>query len=175
MDWTQILAIVILVVLAICAKLTVAKFGRSAKKTGPPKYRIRGPLLSAAERSFYGVLKQAIENSFDIHAKVRIADILTPVKGNTKSAWQQAFNRISAKHFDFVLCKPETLEVVAVIELNDSSHKAKSRASRDEFVSSACESAKLRLIMFPARSSYSVAEIRGLVLNETQTAEVRLS
>ena len=118
MDWTQVLAIFALVLLVLCLKFVVARSRRSIKKTTRPEYRRRGPLLSPAERSFYGVLKQASKDSFDIHAKVRIADILAPIKGTSKSVWQQSFNRISSKHFDFAVCKPETLEVLAVIELS---------------------------------------------------------
>lgn len=62
--------------------------------------------LSSAERSFLGVLNQAADDDWGVFAKMRIADVLTPAKGMSRSRWQSAFNAISAKHFDFLLCDP---------------------------------------------------------------------
>ena len=62
--------------------------------------------LSPAERSFLDVLSQAAGDEWRVFAKVRIADVLTPAKGMSRSRWQSAFNAISAKHFDFLLCDP---------------------------------------------------------------------
>jgi len=57
MDWIQVLAIIALLLLVPCLKLVVARSRRSIKKVARAEYRRRGPLLSPAERSFYGVLK----------------------------------------------------------------------------------------------------------------------
>ncbi len=165
------LIIVVLVLLAILffisLKLKSAKTSDSASQFN---YRISGPLLSPAERSFYCVLKQAIGDTYEIHSKVRIADVLTPEKGLNRSTWQKSFNRISAKHFDFTLCDPDTLAVEKVIELNDSSHKKSSRATRDQFVLSACQSANLKLYFFTAKNTYSVAELREKLTDDSVAA-----
>ena len=42
---------------------------------------------------------------------------------------QAAFNRISSKVLDFVLCDPNNLAIIAAIELDDSSHKRNDRIS----------------------------------------------
>lgn len=154
--------IVIAAVLLLAAIVLVAKLKSQSQKGGNESYsyRVSGPLLTAAERSFYGVLAKAVSGEFEIHPKVRVADVLAPAKGLTRSDWQKSFNKISSKHFDFALCDPATLQVKKVIELNDASHKRVKRAARDRFLIEACESANLELKVFAARKSYSVVELR---------------
>lgn len=119
--------------------------------------------LSPAERSFFGVLNQAAGEEWRVFAKVRIADVLTPAKGLSRSRWQSAFNAISAKHFDYLLCDPADCSPKLAVELDDKSHaKAKAR-QRDRLIESACQSAGLPLLRVKAARSYSVAEIRDRI------------
>ncbi len=144
-------------IVALILILKAAARVRPAREYG---YSLRTPFLSAAERSFYGVLCTAVANRYVVLAKVRVADVITPQKSNNRSKWQTAFNRISAKHFDYVLCDPKTLSVEHVVELHDRSHKRANRAQRDKLLRTACESAGLSLIEFAAKPAYSVDEIR---------------
>ena len=68
-------------------------------------YQLIGPLFTPAERSFLGALHLACDDKTVVFGKVRIADILKPNKRLNRSQWQTAFNKISSKHFDFVVCK----------------------------------------------------------------------
>ena len=120
-------------------------------------------LFSPAERSFFGILQQVLENKVVILGKIRVADILIPKNNKDHSRWQKAFNRISKKHFDFVLCSKDTLSVLCVIELNDKSHLTDKQKLRDEFIINACKSAELPLIQIPNKSSYIVQEIKKLL------------
>jgi hypothetical protein len=124
-------------------------------------YRKLGPLLTPAERSFFGVLDQAVGRDYRIFAKVRIADVIGPERNPNRAEWHRAFNRISAKHFDFVLCDPATLAVVYVVELDDSSHAKPERTRRDSLVARVCRSAQLPLVRLAARRTYSLEEIRA--------------
>lgn len=133
-------------------------------------YQSRQFLLSKAERSFYGVLLQAVRDRAVVMAKVRVADVLEPEHGVGGSRWQKAFNRISSKHFDFVLCKPDDLSIVAAIELDDKSHNKRQRGQRDEFLNKACGSAQLPLHRIKARKNYSVEELRNLLFPADQAA-----
>lgn len=117
--------------------------------------------LSKAERSFYGVLTDAVDGRGLTFAKVRVADVLAPRKGLDRSAWARAFNRISAKHFDFVVCEPRDCSVHLAVELDDSTHSRARRRDRDRFLDKACESAGLPLLRIRAARAYSVEEIRG--------------
>lgn len=126
-------------------------------------YQLIGELFTPAERSFLGVLDAAVSENYRVFAKVRVADILSPKKGMNRKNWQIAFNKISAKHFDYVLCCKESLKVMAVIELDDKSHNKRSTRVRDELIQGACESASLPLVRVAAKKSYSILEIRALI------------
>jgi hypothetical protein len=134
-------------------------FQRLAGSKSKPRYRLTR-LLSPAERSFYGVLAQATGEEWRVFAKVRIADVLTPQKGMSRSRWQSAFNAISAKHFDFLLCNPGDCSPKLAVELDDSSHQRSVRKKRDRLVDAACESAGLPLLRIKAARSYVVADLR---------------
>ena len=156
MDWPLLVVIVIVILVAA----TVLK-RLSAGTQEAPRYSQRKLFLTPAERSFYGVLAQAVGTQYRLHTKVRVADVLEPVKGQGRSNWQRAFNRISSKHFDYVLCNPDSMRVEMAIELNDKSHAKDSRKRRDEFLLQACNSAGLKLLSFEAKRAYSIEELRG--------------
>jgi len=126
-------------------------------------YERQDLLFSAAERSFYSVLQQAVAENAVVFGKVRIADVIKPEKGLNRSNWQKAFNKISAKHFDYVLCQPDDLSVIAVIELDDKSHKQRKRAKRDQFIQGACAASGLMLHKFKARKHYNITQIRETI------------
>lgn len=143
------------------AILTKQKLDQSAEHS----YRKREGLFSSAERSFLGVLNQAVGEKAIVLGKVRVADVIEPEKGPSRSDWQKSFNKISAKHFDFLLCNRNDLSLLCVIELNDSSHNSKKRKNRDAFLEAACQSADLPLIQITAKSTYNIKEIQKSLLN----------
>ena len=159
-----IIGIALFVLISIAVHLS-----KSQPSSKEGYYIKKKTLLTPAERSFYGVLKQAIPEEIEITCKVRIADVLTPKKGMSRSNWQTAFNQISAKHFDYVLCSTTTLEVLAVVELDDKSHNKPSRVKRDELILEACESADLPLIRFPAKAAYTVDGVRNAIIEAIDT------
>ncbi|MEJ5237999.1 MAG: DUF2726 domain-containing protein [Limisphaera sp.] len=133
----------------------------------PPSRSLDAPyvrvpvLLSPAERSFYGALQQVLGGRCVVFAKVRLADLIRPRPGLSRPANRRAFNRTLGKHVDFVLCDPDRLRVVAVIELDDRSHRWKHRAARDQFVASALAAAGIPLLRIPAAAAYAPSELRA--------------
>lgn len=150
MEWIIVLFVLLIIVSTLL----------KAPATKSYNYRQSGKLFSPAERSFLGVIDQAISDKYRVFGKVRVADVITPEKGMKRKNWQIAFNKISAKHFDYVLCSKDKLEVIAVIELDDKSHNSKKAQKRDSLLENACSSAKLELIRFQAKSSYQVQAVR---------------
>lgn len=159
MEWL-IIAFVVLLVVAFL-------FRGKDRTAGDASYELHGPLFTPAERSFYGVLKQACGDKAEVFGKVRVADVIKPSKGQGRSSWQRAFNRIAAKHFDYVICEPGDLSVIAAIELNDRSHKKRARADRDALLEKACGIAGLALHQFDAKHGYQVGEVRGILFRES--------
>ena len=122
-------------------------------------YEPRQELFSPAERSFFGVLEQAVAGQFRVMGKIRLGDLIQPAKGFTHSQRTGAWNRIHQKHVDFVLCHPDTLAVVAVVELDDASHRHKTRTERDAFVDKTLSTAGIPIVHFVARKGYALPEI----------------
>jgi hypothetical protein len=112
--------------------------------------------FSVAERSFYEVLRRLVPD-YTVFAKVRLADLIYVTKDSRLR--QQHFNRISGKHLDFVLCDMNLTPVVA-IELDDSSHDAEDRKSRDGFVNRALAAASVPIVRVRCQRSYQPNEIR---------------
>jgi Protein of unknown function (DUF2726) len=168
----EIVGLLIVVIVIVVATLFIIIFTNphlvSSKDADVSRqecsYQIRGTLLTPSEIEFYRELKQAVGDKVIIFSKVRVADVITPENGLSKSNWQRAFNKISAKHFDFVLCNLESLKVEVVIELDDKSHQKSSRIDRDNFLNRAAQSSGLKILRFPVKSSYSVTEIKSKVL-----------
>lgn len=101
MVWMLVAIAVGALLLLIIAK----KKGSREAETGY-SYKKIPALFTPAERSFLGVLDQAVGKDFRLFGKVRVADVLVPQDGLSKSVWQTAFNKINRKHFDFVFCAP---------------------------------------------------------------------
>jgi hypothetical protein len=156
------LSIIVMVLVSIITVILIilSKFSRKRIEHKESNYIQREVLFTAAERSFYGVLDQSVSKDYKIFGKVRVADVLKPNSNMNRSDWQVAFNKISAKHFDYVLCEKDTLKVFGVIELDDKSHDSKRAKERDHFLEKACESASLKLIRFKAQQSYQIDSVR---------------
>lgn len=155
MDTLLVVVIVVVLILAV-----IGAIAKGGGKTGEFRYQLRSNLLSNAERSFYGVLVQAVGSSGLVFTKVRVADVLTPIKALGRSDWQKAFNTISSKHFDFLICDPQTCALKLAVELDDSSHETAKAQRRDRFLNGACESAGLRLLRINAARSYSLTDLK---------------
>jgi very-short-patch-repair endonuclease len=131
----------------------------------PPKadrlpYKKKNYLFSTAERSFYEVARSVLPDH-TIFAKVRLADLMYVQKGS--DAFYTHFNRISAKHVDFVVCN-KNMAPVFVIELDDASHDSEDRKDRDAFVDQALAAAEIPVLRVRAKRGYVLDELRALLL-----------
>lgn len=121
-------------------------------------------LFSPAERSFLGVLEQAVGEDYRIFGKIRVADIVGVKPTADRSAWQGAFDQISAKNFDFVLCDKQHLSVRCVVELNDKSQGCYQRHERYSFAEGICREISLPFVQVQAPRDYSAIELRKKIL-----------
>lgn len=158
MSWVFILVVAVIVVAALAA--IAGKKGGTGSKVGFP-YVPAKALFSPAERSFLGVLDQAVGSEHRVFGKVRVADLASVKPGLSASARQGALNKVAAKHFDFVVCRASDLTVVCAVELNDSSHSAKPAQARDELLTNVCGAIGLPLFQVPAKRAYSVQELQA--------------
>ncbi|WP_256646495.1 DUF2726 domain-containing protein [Thermomonas paludicola] len=165
-----VLAFVVFIVLAALKN----KQGGGSGSVGFP-YQPAKTLFSAAERSFLGVLDQAVGSEHRVFGKVRVADVATVKPGLGNSARQGALNRIAAKHFDFVVCRASDLAVVCAVELNDKSHSSQRAQSRDDLLLKVCQAINLPLLTVPAKQAYSPQDIRSQFLAAISPPQVGAS
>jgi hypothetical protein len=158
MSWVFILVIV--VVIAAVFLVVAGKKAGTGSKVGFP-YVPAKVLFSPAERSFLGVLDQAVGSEHRVFGKVRVADLAAVKPGLGNAARQGALNRVAAKHVDFVVCRASDLSVVCAVELNDSSHSSKRAQARDELLINVCRAIGLPLFQVPAKRAYSVQELQA--------------
>ena len=124
-------------------------------------YLARERLVTKTELKFFRALRKAVRGDWEIFAMVRMADLLRVQKNvKNRKSW---INKILAKHIDFVLCDPVSLQPLLCIELDDGSHARPERAERDKFVEEVFDSAGLPLIRFPVSENYPAAELRNAI------------
>lgn len=118
----------------------------SESKTDPPQkdaYQKRW-LFSLNEKNAYFALKPiAGELGYTVFAKVRLLDLLEPRKDS--KMYRSYFNKVQAKHVDFVLCDKKMVARI-IIELDDSSHNRPDRQARDSFVDEILENVGYKVI-----------------------------
>lgn len=148
------------------------KGGGTASKPGSPSYRVRDCVLGAGERAFLPALHEAVRLAWAtlyapsamspvIFPSVRLAEVLAINGSRTgdAGAWQSAFNQISSKQVDFVVCDPATTRPLLVVELDDRSHDRADRRNRDSFLDRACAAAALPILHVRAASTYDAREL----------------
>ena len=123
LDWIVWLAIAVLVIAVIIWILLRLRLKWP--------YELNETILTERERSFYRILKPIADKlELQICPKVRVADIVSIKKGTKE--WQKWFNKIRSKHVDFLLCDYD-MNIVLMVELDDSSHESERAKKNDEF------------------------------------------
>lgn len=99
-------------------------------------------LCTPHEQKLFHALRLQLDSRYHLCAKVRLIDILKPQSPTDKAT----FSRLVAKHIDFLVIDAETTHPVLAIELDDRSHEAPARQTRDQFVNAAFQQAGVPLL-----------------------------
>jgi len=114
-------------------------------------------LLTYNEKDTYKALKEICEqNQLHLMTKVRLLDLVEPIKGNPK--YKSYLYKIQAKHIDFVICD-EKLVARCMIELDDNSHTQTDRIARDQFVDEVLQSVGYKILHIKAVTDQTKEEI----------------
>jgi hypothetical protein len=122
-EYGSVLFAVILVVLAGCAMVVVRS---SAKKLPVVPRR----LMSPREREAIGMIEAAVPHC-RVHAQVSMGALLDCRKGLENKRRVAIRNRFDRKVIDFVLEEKSSGDVLALVELDDRTHKAEKDRARD--------------------------------------------
>ncbi|MEW6037302.1 MAG: DUF2726 domain-containing protein [Pseudomonadota bacterium] len=127
--------------------------------------QIKRILFSPEEHTLFAVLKSAVEDEFEIFAKIRASDILSPHRGIGRKEAGELYQSMAGRRFTFVLCHKADLSVAGVVEL--AGHAAERKAQdADDPVALLCHAAGLPLIRVPASPYYDSGEIGRQVREE---------
>lgn len=149
MDWKiWLLIIVVVSVITNLIPNSRKKKSRSDDKSGNDmKYAnlyYKVPLLTKREQGEYQKLKKyADERNVQICPKIRLMDLVNPKPGLKINQTLQ--NKVIRKHVDFVICDQD-MQVLGIIELDDTTHLQQDRVERDEFVDAVLTNCGYRII-----------------------------
>ena len=111
--------------------------------------------LSTPEQVLYFRLKKALPE-YEVLAQVQLSRFLGVKKGNNYQSWLNRINRMSA---DFVICSRD-FSIVAVIELDDSSHQRQDRQIADHKKDKALASAEINIVRWNVKSMPDLTTIK---------------
>lgn len=122
-----------------------AQLGDQESKKKVVPHKKRNYLCTKTENKFYQVLLDVLPPEYIVHSQVSMMALVQPVnfKDNSKT-W--------AKRMDFVITDKNT-KIMAVIELDDSSHRQQKRQERDIYVNNAFKNLH-PLLRFEALNNY---------------------
>lgn len=148
----QILIFIILVIF-ILGSIIVSILSKRQKFP----YQLKQNYLTPAELSFFSVLKNAVQDKYEIVPQVPLKSIMN-VKPSVRDFYRY-FNKIDRKVVDFVLFEKIIYKPVLIIELDDSSHNNLDRKDRDYFIDKVAETVKLPILHIPVKSYYNVGDL----------------
>lgn len=166
--------IIIILVLIIIALAYINVKNENSKKENTDDNKIENNmpyvkkyLLTKNEWAFYKKIKPICDkNNLHIISKVRLADIVEVKKGLENKEWQKYFNKIKNKHVDFILCNPENLAIIAIIELDDKTHERKDRIESDNFKNKLFDCIDYKLIRTTQNSDFEKILIENKLIKE---------
>jgi very-short-patch-repair endonuclease len=153
MSFTFLLLAVVMII-AIVGLLKLKSQGNSNGDEIWPFYAKKP--LSQPEQILYFRLIEALPDHI-VLAQVQLSRFLGVKKGHNFQSWSNRINRMSA---DFVICKKDA-SIVAVIELDDSTHQKLDRQIADNKKDKALEAAAIKVVRWQAKSIPDLSEIKA--------------
>ena len=149
------LNIALLIAVAFAALLLLAGVAVRSRGSSSWLARIqRKSLMTANEKEFFARLQRALPGHL-VFPQVSFAAILThDSKLSPRNRWAVR-NRFDRKIADFVVCNRNTLEIVAIVELDDRTHSSAADRKRDELT----KAAGYQTIRFQSKQKPTEAEI----------------
>lgn len=122
-------------------------------------------ILTDNEIHFAGLLRQAVPE-YQVLPQVSFGAFLRVKSGLGPSGSTTAFNKISSKRADFVVCD-HRYRVLCIVELDDRTHDPDKDAKRDSYTAAA----GLQTLRFQSRAKPSPDTLRRAILDVIQRAQ----
>ena len=121
-------------------KTTTVKVQPKSYRTQQQKQYAKKKLLTPTELKFYNAIKKHIPQEYILLPQINLASIIT--RTDEHKYQNELFRNIDFAIFD------KNYMPIALIEINDKTHKEGKRIARDIKVKEICQSAELPLITF---------------------------
>lgn len=107
----------------------------------------QGTFLTNREKAFYPYLKEVADNlGLTVSMKPRLGDLVTGADSQFTSLGMKERTKVQQKHVDFALFDPETMKVMLLVELDDTTHDRQKRVNRDVFVDNVLEGTGYKIL-----------------------------
>jgi hypothetical protein len=134
-----------------------------------PKARIRPRLWSEPEKGFGDLLLRAMKKKVNVFVKVRVLDVIELIDEPDKRRLFFWRDILGDQHFDYVICRPHTLEPLLAVELEDPTLRRRS-STADDVKSTAARKAGFPLVRFSAASNLTPELVRQKLVAEYRVA-----
>lgn len=132
-------------------------------------YRAKLYIFSRSELQFLQALREHIDTKrYLIFPKMRLADFIEVTA--TGKEYQTWWNKIRAKHIDYLIWDAQENKIALAIELDGSSHNSQKMQERDAFVNKLYARIGVRLEHVTVGDDYAV-KIKSLLPITASTAE----
>lgn len=159
MEFIMLLLVLLVVIIALVAS-------RFIDNSNPFQVQRKASLFSPVERSFLGLLEKAVQNEYRILNRIKLADVLEVRDTVSDKGRRSTLLKLNAKYLDYVLCEPDSMKVIAVLDLVNIHNKEGHKAVPDWFVSGALEAAGIPYLRIAIKAGYTVAELQTVIANK---------
>lgn len=163
---TILIIIFIIILIGILEDLVQNKHKNKLNIILNDDYIFKQYLFTKTELSFYYNLKKMTDElNLEIFTKTRVIDLIE-IKKNKN--WTKNFNKLKAKHIDFIICKKNG-EILTYIELDDYSHNRKKVIKRDELINNLFnDNSKHKIFRVKVQNDYSIFinELKNYLISE---------
>ncbi len=149
-------SITVLVIFLVVAMAVATLAALKAAKRHEATYRAR-PLMTDNELEFFGRLVKAVPEHF-IFPQVAMSAILQTTETDRKKAYGDHL-RIAQQRVDYLVCKADG-SIVAVVELDDKTH----RVAKDKVRDARLQQAGIRTLRFESRRKPAVPALRDALI-----------
>ena len=134
-------------------------------------YKLTQRIFSDKEGYFYRDVRPIADKlGLIVFTKVRLADLLTVPKG-TKD-YTKWFNRIKAKHVDFVFVDRE-YNIKLLVEVDDPTHNRPDRQARDEAVNEMFRQVGMEVLHLRAwGKKYGAEDLETIITNAMNVQQI---
>lgn len=153
MELVMLLLAVLVIVVALVAS-------RLIDNSNPFQVQAKTTLFSPVERSFLNLLEKAAGTEHKILNRVKLADVLELRENATDKTRRSTQLKLNAKYLDFVLCEPDSMKVIAVIDLVNTNSREGHKSVPDWFVSGALEAARVPYLRIAIKAGYTVTDLQ---------------